>query len=79
MPTHPTQRSVRHPYLVTVLVTLGLIIVLAAAGTVSALNGLTGYAPLAVAFVPLAVGLAVWAPGDGGRPSASRRSVGGTG
>lgn len=61
MPTHPTPRTVRHPYLVTVLVTLGLIIVLATVGTASALNGLTGYAPLAVAFVPLAIGLAVWA------------------
>lgn len=46
------------PYLTLVGVTLGLVVLLGAVGTISYAMGLTGYAPLVVAFIPLAAVIA---------------------
>ena len=48
------------PYLALILTTLGLIVFLAAVGTVSYLLGFTGYLPLAAAFIPLAIALGIF-------------------
>ena len=59
MPTTSSFLRKPRPYLALVLTTVGLIIFLGAVGTISYLFGLTGYLPLAAAFIPLAAAIAV--------------------
>lgn len=61
MPTSlRTSSRTSRPYLALVVTTLGLIVFLGAVGTVSYLLGFTGYLPLAAAFIPLAIALALF-------------------
>ena len=55
----PTSVRKPRPYLALTLTTIGLVAFLGAVGTVSYLLGFSGYLPLAAAFIPLAIALAV--------------------
>ena len=55
--SHPPRTA--RPYLVLVGITVGLVILLGVVGTICFMLGLSGYAPLAFGYIPLAVVIAV--------------------